>query len=772
MKKLLFSLVFLPLYMLAQQAPVFGIQDVFKDTVVLSWVVPATSTSTVIERATDRNFTSPTTVYNGTYRFYVDRGLTAHTWYYYRCKSGYAGSVFSAWVVDSVHTFWTPTAASQGGHRVATSGDLALDPLINVGDYLIVGSDSYPENDLWGASVGGFLGLSIPNLTTPGSKVCVLGDIGYDFLNINMVNNRGKTVTNIGGQVKSRLIFLNNKQVLFTGKYDPVNKTGNSRYLGYDGDFSKLSGSFGFYIKGRWDHPEVLLSHMGGQTDSSTFEYIEAGDGGSSAFSIKNDGSAVAMVGNEVRWLYVHDTGDEGFYIGSTQPAPQTPIIDFKIHNIIIARAGLNALQIGNMKGFNWIHNLATVGGGFEYNNAFMKYQDQFIQLQPRENGYVFDSSIMAGGSGDYLNWFMQPDLTYDNPTTAQTSYIRNNLWYDNKNRGGGFLQVHNSFDGTSIISGNYFGGLAKKKSSFDAYAQLYNENYAKRSTFIGIAADGGSTFTVTSTNNTFDSTVNNPVTILENGTGGTITQTSTTYQNDLPPLVFNNYMDHMVDSSYSKPERWMDKQATKWVRTPLNSCCGYRDSRFGTMFQAIRDANITSSTNSYTLPGILGTDITPTVGTGLAYQTGERVFFYNGSLDATPNFYATITNYNSGSGALSLHVDSVTGSGTIAAWAVRQEIQDIIIRRTYKQNDIVRFEGRWYISLQNNNTSHQPLPYADDSWWKMIIFSNGRTAPPDDLRLPVGDFYAAKGMGLSVQVGSGVRYRFKIPAGHKFKKR
>jgi hypothetical protein len=83
----------------------------------------------------------------------------------------------------------------------------------------------------------------------------------------------------------------------------------------------------------------------------------------------------------------------------------------------------------------------------------------------------------------------------------------------------------------------------------------------------------------------------------------------------------------------------------------------------------------------------------------------------------------------------------------------VQQWIESIMIDRVYNTGDIVRHESRFYKSLQNNNVNHQPTG-GTDSWWKLIVFSNGRCLPPDDFRLKTGDFYAQKGFGLNSIIG------------------
>jgi hypothetical protein len=75
----------------------------------------------------------------------------------------------------------------------------------------------------------------------------------------------------------------------------------------------------------------------------------------------------------------------------------------------------------------------------------------------------------------------------------------------------------------------------------------------------------------------------------------------------------------------------------------------------------------------------------------------------------------------------------------------------------TYAAGDIVVWLGKIYVSRQNGNQGNMPYP-GDNTWWRLISWTNTRsggttTTPPDDLRLIQGDFYQAKGMGISAIV-------------------
>lgn len=79
-----------------------------------------------------------------------------------------------------------------------------------------------------------------------------------------------------------------------------------------------------------------------------------------------------------------------------------------------------------------------------------------------------------------------------------------------------------------------------------------------------------------------------------------------------------------------------------------------------------------------------------------------------------------------------------------------------------YRQNEIVRHNGRWYLSLHDSNVGNQPTGNTD-SHWELIVWSNGRLYPPDDVRLLTTDLYAVKGIGLVPAIDPATdRYFFK----------
>ena len=97
----------------------------------------------------------------------------------------------------------------------------------------------------------------------------------------------------------------------------------------------------------------------------------------------------------------------------------------------------------------------------------------------------------------------------------------------------------------------------------------------------------------------------------------------------------------------------------------PVAITLGTNLSMSGTTLSAQGDRYLTSSTTSLTIAN--GTQ-SLTVGTGLAYTPTQDIAIV---YDANNHMHATVTSYNSGTGAMVVDVQGKTGSGTYAVWTV-----------------------------------------------------------------------------------------------------
>src|SRR5215203_221288 len=747
------------------EKPAISFTEVYKTSLTLSWTVTPGTINCTVEKSTDSLFSSADKIYSGPGQLIDVTGLSENTVYYFRIKTKDKRGAESNWISKKIKTFYTP----KGNLRIATAADLSIDPFINIGDFIIDGwtGGGYNKGP-WGYTVD----ITVPALA-PGKKVCILGGRGYDYIGIDMVNNSGsagkeRIITNIGGQVQAKLYVGNCNYVKITGKYDPVAKTGNRNYPGFDAlDWSNLHRSFGFHCRGTWDNSTDNNIAIQGNTNNSVFEYLEAGEGGYAGVIIKNDGQVIAspaipntgglntfttvsgsvtiataterlriggawtggnpystkinwiqfvgkngtytfqsenndgtngtiaattdagggqdvllpkgyndyidfravippgtytmnmrvasssgaqldirtasapMRGIVVRDCYFHDTNHgENMYAGSTQPSPQMALIGFKVYNNLFIRAGLNAMQLGQLKDSCEFNNNVVMCGAFAWSNAFMRYQDQTIQLGARKSAFDFHHNLITGGGENFLNYFMGFGPG-DAGSVANVAYIRNNAFLNCRGYYGGYLNT-NSFTGTINFNNNIFGRMANGQ-----YNQLYSSAGPKDYVIMIEASNHGKTV-LNASNNIYDYSIKPGSFAVKAGDKDDITLTNKDNRrtSSVPYPLFNNFMDLAPTYDYANMEWW----------TPVWA------PRFNPTYEV-------SGTNS-----------------------GKP--------------------------------------------------------RAYNINDIVMWKGRFYRSKHTDNAGNQP-PGNTDAHWQLIIFSNGSTMPPDDVRLAGTDHYARLGMGL-----------------------
>jgi hypothetical protein len=302
-------------------APSAGaIADVYNTKATISWTKPSGATSYDLERATNETFTSGVTaLLPGTNQFYDDTGLSPNTQYYYRAR-GKVGAILGDWIYLNVKTTYTPDHNTLGGNRFATSGDAITyaDSNVNEGDFIVVGYNSGGNGGDYGFGVFVDSTSGWGPMTNPNSKVVFLGNRGYDWVYINMDLWPGsagnyRIITNGGGQVRvNNWNTVNPRYVKHTGVYNPGAKTGHKSYPGlYSTDWKKLTGCFGFHMKGPLSsNANGFGYHCEGNCSNVIIEGIEGGEGDNYvAMSIKNDGWPLRNAGNVNQIFSVPNTG-------------------------------------------------------------------------------------------------------------------------------------------------------------------------------------------------------------------------------------------------------------------------------------------------------------------------------------------------------------------------------------------------------------------------------------------------------------------------------
>ena len=326
--------------------------------------------------------------------------------------------------------------------RYATVADSLTIPNANVGDLLILGgtqtSAGLPAINI----SGGPLALS------PGKKILIRGGIRYDFIRISTSTSgtvgNPIVITNFCGQVETRTFHIEGMSYFkLTGKYDPVNKTGDVNYQGHDAGYAWSQGTYGIFINNRWQNTTGTLLQIDGVDIGGTVyhasnyevEYIESGNGGYTNQSIDNRYAVVENI--LIHDCYFHDISGEGLYWGYFTGVDTFEVYKgIKVYNNRFIRCGYDGVQVKRMVSGSDIYNNAIVNVGLDNEQG----QDLGVNLAITDGGTSFKNNLLVGTMGYAgIQYFFESVLNY--PPTEGTASCDNNAvlhigMYDPANRG------------------------------------------------------------------------------------------------------------------------------------------------------------------------------------------------------------------------------------------------------------------------------------------------------------------------------------------------
>ena len=520
--------------------------------------------------------------------------------------------------------------APQGNFRIATAADAAAIPQANVGDFIVDGKNT--TDGIYITTASNF--ANSPTLG-PGKKILIKGG-NYTFVHLHIPNVVGSAaepvlITNYDGQVAARrMTVLGAKHWVLTGRYNPARKTGDSNYLGWESTAGHYQAQFGFDIRNAWENTSASSLGVGGNASDYEIEYVEVGDGGFAGMLLKTDNGSVDMENVSIHDNYIHDSDGEGIYLGSTQSDPQHQFRNLRISNNVIARAGLNSLQVGQLADNVIIEHNVMIMGTINWKSPFGAYQDQAVQFGLRRGGTIFRKNIVVGGAGTLISAFLSPKngLAAD---PHDPFVIEDNLLMGSHSKSAAYIESRGDPVTPVFVRRNYVGVMNSD------YTDVYPGNTSGAS-FVW-AAYNGITPVLTATGSIYDSSATTPF-IRANGTAQLVKNNNN--EGAVPAPRFNNFMELAHNFDYRTVEKW-------------NATIGIGDN------------------------------------------SGDPI--------------------------------------------------------TYAKDDLVLHNGFLYRSKQNNNTNHQPAT-SSDSWWELVTFtSSGGPCIPDDVRLPVDDFYAQKDIGLTRKI-------------------
>ncbi|WP_185236118.1 right-handed parallel beta-helix repeat-containing protein [Teredinibacter franksiae] len=350
----------------------------------------------------------------------------------------------------------------------------------------------------------------------------------YSFLRLGNLPERTETnrliITNIGGQVRVgglghyyMLVVSGGSNWVLTGRYDAQSETGDIDFPGHrGGQFTHTQDQYGIMV----DDDFVRESVSGlSVSDASNFEveYVEIKEVGFAGMTMKTDNNGDAVMdGVLLHDNYIHDTGSEGLYIGSTQAQPQHQIRDWQIYNNRILRTGTEAIQLGQLGGHNEVRNNVFGPAAMDWRAAFQTYQDNNFQIGIREGFLNVQNNIFIGSADSSISFFaheVDGDETDNNVgVTFESNYftgIRNfGMYMNNRTLAGMTYRFsENAFGGYHYMRDEVYNhenpGHLLRIANGTTPIELVNNTWFGPQSFTNSLENNGVSNNIQSTNNT-----------------------------------------------------------------------------------------------------------------------------------------------------------------------------------------------------------------------------------------------------------------------------
>ncbi|MDZ7789874.1 MAG: hypothetical protein U5L08_05140 [Xanthomonadales bacterium] len=305
--------------------------------------------------------------------------------------------------------------------------------------------DADPPNGLYRPDIQ----ASYPQVNWQTLDVLCLPAGQFKFIRIGNLPDRTPqdrlTITNCAGQTRVGgldhyylFILGGGSHWRLTGQYSPASGTGHPDYPGHaDGQYANSQGSYGILID-----DEVVaegnpsgLAVGSGATDFE-IDFIEIRRVGFAGMLIKTDDDGSATMANvHIHDNYIHDTGSEGVYIGSTQTQPQHSIDGMKFYNNRVLRTGTEIFQLGQIGPNTEVYNNVFLAGAMDWKNPFQGFQNNSTQLGPRFGDFSFRNNIVIGAGASWMN-FLGNDVAGDPHEPGVLVEIADNYYSDSRHFG------------------------------------------------------------------------------------------------------------------------------------------------------------------------------------------------------------------------------------------------------------------------------------------------------------------------------------------------
>jgi hypothetical protein len=392
---------------------------------------------------------------------------------------------------------------------------------------------------------------------------------------------RPLVITNLGGQVKvggraANYVFSirGGTNWVLTGRYDPESKTGDSSFRGHaEGRFAHSQGSYGIFIDDAFSKEGLSGLAIGGGASDFELDCLEVARAEFAGIVVKTDDDGEATMRNvKLHDLYVHDTGSEGLYLGSTQAQPQHVFEGLRIHDNRFLRTGTEALQVGQLGDDCEIHHNVLGPGATRWRSAFADYQDGNVQYGQRNGSSRFHHNLVIG-TGDLFVEFFPTHVDSDVRTGSDTVTFSDNYFSDTSASG-----VYTHADENSVT-------VRFERNTFRGFFWTYPEVHPDATLPVQVFGIGSNTLNPHQlVNNRYDAPY--PFVMW---TFPSVSQENNTAEN-VAPVRFVDFMHDDIEANFRALE-WWTATATRHPDMPaVTYAAGAYVVHHGTLYRALAE--------------------------------------------------------------------------------------------------------------------------------------------------------------------------------------
>ncbi|MEM1203614.1 MAG: right-handed parallel beta-helix repeat-containing protein, partial [Acidobacteriota bacterium] len=357
-------------------------------------------------------------------------------------------------------------------------------------------------------------------------------------------------ITNHGGQVRIGglgtgsygILILGGSHWVLTGKYDPAAQTGDVAFQGHADGYRDSGGTYGIFIDDAFESTgDSGLSVGGGATDFE-IAFLEITRVGFAGALLKTDDDGDAHMSNVLfHDNYIHDTGSEGLYFGSTQSPPQHKFPALKVYNNRILRTGTEIVQLGQVGRGSEIYNNVFMFGALDWKNPFQNFQDNGGQFGVREGEVAFRNNILIGGASTFFQFFPQP--RDGDVHMAGDAVVFHDNYFSHSRNFGSYIHAQSDSITEYVFQDNWF-----REVNFQ-YDELDPGALNRNAVFVTFNSDSPITFT--------DNRWSGPQTLVL-ASGANVVETGSVQLPEIAPVRFMD-SGFPADFDYHRLEVWTD---------------------------------------------------------------------------------------------------------------------------------------------------------------------------------------------------------------------